>query len=130
MADTDTTATDRKRVLKQGLVVSDKTSKTRTIRIDRLVKHEKYGKYLRKKTTAYAHDEKDESKAGDMVEIEFCRPLSKTKRWRVTRVVRRKAAVVGKIITGAEAVEPEPAPKSKPEPTPAAGGPEGAGSAP
>ncbi len=104
---TETANQSRRRVLKQGIVVSDRMNKTRTIRIDRIVKHEKYGKYLRKKSVVYAHDENNASKAGDLVEIEFCRPLSKQKRWRMTRVVKAGAAVVGEIVTGVEATQPE-----------------------
>ncbi len=104
MTETVKPKSERRRVLKQGLVVSDRMDKTRTIRIDRLVKHEKYGKYLRKKTVVYAHDEKNTSKAGDLVEIEFCRPLSKQKRWRITRVVKARAAVLG-AVAGADVAE-------------------------
>ena len=75
-----------------GLVTSDKMSKTRRVEIPRLVKHPKYGKYIRRRTICYAHDETNESHKGDTVEIMECRPLSKLKRWRLVRVVTRTAA--------------------------------------
>lgn len=71
-----------------GVVTSDKTSKTRRVEIERLVPHPKYGKFIRRKTVATAHDEMDISKSGDIVEVVETRPISKTKRWRVVRIVR------------------------------------------
>ncbi len=76
-----------------GVVTSDKMNKTRRVEIPRLVKHPKYGKYVRRKTVCYVHDEKDESGAGDMVEIVESRPLSKLKRWELVKVVRKSTAV-------------------------------------
>ena len=75
-----------------GVVTSDKMNKTRRVEIPRLVKHPKYGKYIRRRTICYAHDEKNESRAGDTVEIMESRPLSKLKHWRVVRVVARAAS--------------------------------------
>ena len=71
-----------------GTVVSDKMDKTITVRQDRLVKHPLYGKYIRRATTYKAHDENNRAKMGDTVEITFCRPLSKTKTWRLVSVVK------------------------------------------
>ncbi|MDA1193607.1 MAG: 30S ribosomal protein S17 [Planctomycetota bacterium] len=71
-----------------GRVVSDKMEKTITVREDRLVKHPLYGKYVRRATTYKAHDEAGTAHTGDVVEITPCRPLSKTKSWRLVRVVR------------------------------------------
>lgn len=76
-----------------GVVTSDKMSKTRRVEIPRLVKHPKYGKYIRRKTICYVHDEGNESNNGDMVEIIESRPRSKTKRWELQRVVSRSTAV-------------------------------------
>ena len=70
-----------------GRVVSDKMPKTISVRRDRLVKHPLYGKYVRRWTVYKAHDENNEAKAGDQVEIAQTRPLSKTKCWRLVRVV-------------------------------------------
>lgn len=74
-----------------GVVESDKRAKTRTVVVRFATKHPKYGKYIRHKTTLQAHDEGNVSKAGDTVEIAPCRPVSKTKTWRVLRVVESKA---------------------------------------
>ena len=54
-----------------------------------LAQHPKYGKYLRKRTVLHVHDERNESKTGDRVEVAPCRPMSKTKSWRLVRVVNR-----------------------------------------
>ena len=76
-----------------GIVVSDKMLKTRRVEIPRLVKHPMYGKYIRRKTVCYVHDENNESGEGDTVEIIEARPLSKTKRWNLVRVVEKSRAV-------------------------------------
>jgi small subunit ribosomal protein S17 len=76
-----------------GVVTSDKMAKTRRVEIPRLVKHSKYGKYVRRKTICYVHDESEESGAGDTVEIVEARPLSKLKRWNLVRVVEKSRAV-------------------------------------
>ena len=76
-----------------GVVTGDKTDKTRRVEIPRLVKHSKYGKYVRRKTICYVHDEKNDSSIGDTVEIIESRPRSKTKRWELTRVITRSSAV-------------------------------------
>ena len=76
-----------------GVVTSDKMAKTRRVEIPRLVKHPTYGKYVRRKTICYVHDEKSESAAGDLVEISECRPRSKKKRWELVRVVEKSSAV-------------------------------------
>ena len=70
-----------------GTVVSDRMDKTIIVKTEKRVKHPRYGKYIRRYTTYYAHDEKNEAKVGDQVELVFTRPLSKTKRWRLTKVV-------------------------------------------
>lgn len=72
-----------------GVVTSDKTSKTRRVEIPRLVKHPRYGKYIRHRTVCYVHDENNESHLGDTVEIVESRPLSRTKRWQLVRVVTK-----------------------------------------
>lgn len=72
---------------KIGVVISDKRSKTRTIEVDFQLKHPKYGKYLRRTSNYHVHDENNDSKLGDRVEIAMCRPISKTKHWRLIRVV-------------------------------------------
>jgi small subunit ribosomal protein S17 len=62
------------------------------VEIPRLVKHKKYGKYLRRRTVCHVHDEKEESHAGDTVEIVECPPKSKLKRWQLLRVVKKSQA--------------------------------------
>ncbi len=72
-----------------GHVVSDKMNKTVSVSVDRLIKHPRYGKYVRRSTKVLAHDEKNECKPGDRVTISECRPISKNKAWRVVEVVER-----------------------------------------
>ena len=74
-----------------GRVVSNKMDKTVAVAIERLVKHEKYGKYIRRTTKLLAHDEKNECKEGDLVDITPCRPLSRRKSWKLARIVERAA---------------------------------------
>lgn len=72
-----------------GVVTSDKMDKTVTVSVDRLVLHPKYKKYVRRTTTLKAHDEAETAKLGDRVEVMEVRPMSKTKRFRLVRVVAR-----------------------------------------
>jgi small subunit ribosomal protein S17 len=76
-----------------GVVTTDKMSKTRRVEINRLVKHPKYKKYVRRRTVCYAHDENNESGAGDIVEIIESPPLSKLKRWKLVRVIQKSTEV-------------------------------------
>lgn len=79
---------------REGLVVSNKMAKTVVVAVERQVRHAMYGKYIRKTSKYYAHDEKGTCGVGDRVRIQETRPLSKMKRWRVTEVVR-KADIAG-----------------------------------
>jgi small subunit ribosomal protein S17 len=81
-------------------VVSTSMEKTISVRVERMVKHPVYGKYIRRSTKMLAHDEANECRVGDTVTITPCRPLSKRKSWRVTAVVERAA---GAADAGAEA---------------------------
>src|SRR3984957_10044022 len=72
-----------------GVVTSDKMNKTRRVEIPRLEKHPRYGKYIKRRTICYVHDENNESHAGDSVEIMEARPMSKLKRWWLVRVVKK-----------------------------------------
>ena len=72
-----------------GTVESDARDKTRKVVVEFLAKHPKYGKYLRKRTVLHVHDEQNESRRGDKVEVAPCRPLSKTKAWKLVRVVSK-----------------------------------------
>ena len=80
--------TRRRRKTEIGVVKSDKMTKTRRVEIERLVPHPKYGKFLRRRTVCHAHDETNQTRVGDLVEIMETRPLSKLKRWRIVRIVR------------------------------------------
>ena len=71
-----------------GVVTSNKMSKTITVKSEKLVKHPKYGKFVRRTTTYKAHDEENKASIGDKVEIAETRPLSKTKRWRLVGIVK------------------------------------------
>ena len=75
----------------EGRVVSNKMAKTVTVLLERQVQHPLYGKIVRRSTKVHAHDEKGECKEGDLVQIAECRPMSKTKNWRVVAVVTRAA---------------------------------------
>ena len=78
----------------EGIVLSDVRQKTITVEIKRLVKHARYGKYIFRSTHVHAHDEKNEAKKGDRVEVVETRPISKQKRWRLVKIIER-AAVFG-----------------------------------
>lgn len=73
----------------EGRVVSNKMQKTVTVLIERQVQHPLYGKIVRRSTKVHAHDENNECKEGDVIRIAETRPLSKTKNWRVVKVVTR-----------------------------------------
>ena len=72
-----------------GEVISDKMAKTITVLIERRVQHPLYKKYIRRSTKVHAHDENDECHIGDVVSIEQCRPVSKTKAWRLNKILER-----------------------------------------
>lgn len=83
-----TTETVRKRrPVRTGTVTSDRANKTIKVVMAYTIKHPKYGKYIRRRTTVLAHDENNQAKNGDKVEIMECRPISKTKHWRLVRVL-------------------------------------------
>lgn len=86
---TDTAKTQR---TVEGRVVSNKMAKTVTVLLERQVQHPLYGKIVRRSTKVHAHDEAGECNEGDVVRIAECRPLSKTKNWRVVKVVTRAEA--------------------------------------
>ncbi len=82
-------AIERGARLLTGKVVSTKMDKTIAVVIERLVKHETYGKYLRRSTKLLAHDEAKEAREGDTVSITPCRPLSRRKSWRLLSIIER-----------------------------------------
>jgi small subunit ribosomal protein S17 len=94
-ADTPNTESKQRKPLTgawTGMVTSDKRDKTRTVTVDWQTRHAKYGKYLKRSTKLQVHDEANQSKLGDSVEIVRCRPVSKTKCWRLLRVVQAAPA--------------------------------------
>jgi small subunit ribosomal protein S17 len=72
-----------------GRVISNKMQKTITVLVERKIKHPKYGKYIKRSTKLHAHDEDNTCQIGDLVEISPCRPLSKTKSWRLHRIATK-----------------------------------------
>lgn len=76
-----------------GVVETDARDKTRRVAVEFQAMHPKYGKYLKKKTVLHVHDENNESHTGDKVEIAECRPISKTKSWRLVRVIEKRKTV-------------------------------------
>ncbi len=97
MADTDKTDTaNQKRGMARtlvGTVVSAKADKTAAVVVTRLVKHPRYGKYVRRSTKLQVHDPKSSAQLGDTIEITQCRPISKTKSWRFLKLINRPEAV-------------------------------------
>jgi small subunit ribosomal protein S17 len=92
VAASDTTGAAGRKSLVQthiGRVVSDKMHKSVTVLVERRFKHPLYGKLVTRSSKYHAHDENNEYKDGDLVEIEACRKLSKTKAWRVKRLVEK-----------------------------------------
>jgi small subunit ribosomal protein S17 len=132
MADTSTPAgapaakgekTTGRRVL-LGIVTRDKMAKTRRVEVERLVRHPKYGKFVKRRTVCYVHDEKNESHLGDTVEIMESRPLSKMKRWTLVQIVKKapsrtlsnlEGAVAGSAVPGSEDDAKTPAAPAKAE---------------
>lgn len=114
MSDPTTTATAEapernRRKVEVGKVASDKMSKTRRVEVERLVPHPKYGKFVRSRTICYMHDEENATHVGDLVEMMETRPLSKNKRWRLVRIIRKggQQALVGEGEAAARGEEQE-----------------------
>lgn len=78
-----------RRKVRVGVVVSDRMDKTVVVAVERLMRHPLYGKTVKRTKKFHAHDENNECQVGDVVEIMETRPLSKTKRWRVSRVIQK-----------------------------------------
>ena len=94
MTATDTKAAQEKvqRTL-TGSVTSDAMDKTVTVMIERRIKHPVYGKYITRSTKLHVHDENNECDKGDVVVIEQCRPMSKTKSWNLVKIIEKAATV-------------------------------------
>src|SRR5512134_312570 len=119
MADTKTPEKTTGRRVLQGIVTRDKMAKTRRVEVERLVRHAKYGKFVKRRTVCYAHDEKNESHLGDTVEIIESRPLSKLKRWELVKIVKkapsRTLSHLEGAVAGADAAAVVTAPAAKAE---------------
>ncbi len=72
-----------------GRVVSNKMDKTITVLVERLVKHPVYGKYIKRSSKLFAHDEQNQCQEGDIVSVTSCRPISKNKTWKLVEIVER-----------------------------------------
>jgi small subunit ribosomal protein S17 len=79
--------TEKKQRTISGRVVSDKMDKTITVKVERLVKHSMYGKFIKRSTKYFAHDEDNKAKNGDLVSISSCRPLSKNKTFKLVSIL-------------------------------------------
>lgn len=88
MAENEVIARGRRKV-RVGVVVSDRMDKTVVVAVERIMRHPLYGKTVKRTKKFHAHDENNECQVGDVVEIMETRPLSRTKRWRVSRVVQK-----------------------------------------
>jgi small subunit ribosomal protein S17 len=92
MSAAEQTTENTKRTL-QGVVTSSACDKSATIMIERRIKHPLYGKIVKKSTKLHVHDENNECNKGDTILIEECRPMSKTKSWRLVKVVEKAAEI-------------------------------------
>jgi len=91
-SDNKTTDSTKAQRTLTGAVTSSAMDKSFTILIERRIKHPVYGKYIKRTTKIHVHDENNECNEGDVVVIEQCRPMSKTKSWRLVKVVEKAAA--------------------------------------
>ena len=89
MTSTPKTTARRARKVQVGKVTSAKMDKSSTVVVERKVRHPIYEKYVRRQTKLHAHDEKNEAKVGDTVEVMAARPISKLKRWRLVKIVAK-----------------------------------------
>jgi small subunit ribosomal protein S17 len=124
-ATTTPTGTEKRKLRTRliGIVTSDKVSKTRKVVVEYLSRHSKYNKYVKRQTVLHVHDEKNESRIGDLVEVMSCRPISKSKTYRLVRIVTKGTQIDTSIIEGEASKMFE---KKKEEAAAAAGNTEGA----
>jgi len=100
---TSATNSDENRKLRTrmiGMVTGDKVSKSRKVTFEYLARHPKYNKYVKRQTVLHVHDEKNESRLGDQVEVMACRPISKTKTYRLVRILAKAAQIDTSILEG------------------------------
>ena len=103
MTNTSTGTASSKRRLRPriiGIVTGDRVSKTRKVVFEYLARHSKYNKYVKRQTVLHVHDENNESHLGDHVEVMACRPYSKTKTYRLVRIVTRATQIDTSILAG------------------------------
>jgi len=93
MAATENTSSENTKRTIQGVVTSNACDKTATIMIERRIKHPIYGKFIKRSTKLHIHDEANECNKGDTILVEECRPMSKTKSWRLVKVVEKAAEI-------------------------------------
>lgn len=84
-----------RRKVRRGVVVSDKMQKTVTVKVERLMLHPMYKKFIKRSKTFFAHDEENAARVGDLVQIVETRPLSKNKRWRVESIITKALETSG-----------------------------------
>jgi small subunit ribosomal protein S17 len=113
------TTSGKRRVLR-GIVTSDAGSKTITVRVTQRRRHPKYGKMVRHERKVRAHDEADEARVGDTVEVVECRPMSRTKRWRLVRIVERGPELTVPLPDAIQAAVPEAEPAAPAQAAPEA----------
>ncbi len=99
---TTATKTAVPKATRTGVVETDKRDKTRKVVVSYMAKHPKYGKYVRQRTVLHVHDESNESRVGDVVEVVQCRPLSKTKCWRLLRIVEKRSEQAAALASAAQ----------------------------
>jgi len=101
-AETKTEKTEKRRLRTRqiGVVTSDKVAKTRKVVVEYLSRHAKYNKYVKRQTVLHVHDEKNESRVGDQVEVMSCRPISKSKTYRLLRIVTKGTQIDTSILEG------------------------------
>jgi len=96
------TASASPKATRTGVVETDKRAKTRKVVVSYMAKHPKYGKYVRQRTVLHVHDEDNVSKVGDVVEVVQCRPLSKTKCWKLLRIVEQRSEQAAALASAAQ----------------------------
>lgn len=91
-----------------GVVETDIRNKTRKVVVAYMAMHPKYGKFIRQRTVLHVHDEKNESKTGDIVEVAHCRPISKTKTWKLVRIVEKRSELAAAMASAKTIAEAPP----------------------
>jgi small subunit ribosomal protein S17 len=94
---------------KIGVVETDARNKSRKVVVAYMAMHPKYGKYIRRRTVLHVHDEANESRTGDIVEVAHCRPISKTKTWKLVRIVEKRSELAAALASAKTIGETVPA---------------------